>query len=195
VGHNFAKFCITTLKLPSRGVKVFKNCMGLVNFFKASSLKPPPQLPKKEIEYQKRKIYCSVVWQMWPNFTRSDIHQVALVQACWIRVLTVLHQHRMPSILLLPIFHPSRLIHTLSLSLFSSTLVARFFAHSHAVTTQWSPTPIASRTGRRPLAHRPRVPAPCAFFVRRHPVVVASPISTFPLKLSRSYSSLLIYCY
>ncbi len=60
---------------------------------------------------------------------------------------------------------------------------------------QWSPTPIASRTGRRPLAHRPRVPAPCAFFVRRHPVVVASPISTFPLKLSRSYSSLLIYCY
>ena len=39
--------------------------------------------------------------------------------------------------------------HTHTFSLFSSTLVARFFAHSHAVTTQWTPTPIASKTGRR----------------------------------------------
>ncbi len=76
--------------------------------------------------------------------------------------------------------------HSLSLSLSSSTLVARFFAHSHAVTTQWTPTPIASKTGRKPLSHRPRVPAPRASSVHRYPVPVASPISPIPLKMLRS---------
>ncbi len=76
------------------------------------------------------------------------------------------------------------LSHTLTLSSF--TLIARFFAHSHAVTTQWTPTPIASKTGRKLLAHRPGVPTTRASFVHRHPVLVASPISPIPLKMSRS---------
>src|SRR6266702_4292035 len=80
--------------------------------------------------------------------------------------------------------------HTLSLTLshFSSTLVARFFARSHAATTQWTPTPIASKTGRRPLAHRLRVPASRASFVHRPFVHVASPILPIPLKLSSRFA-------
>src|SRR6266702_1562563 len=89
----------------------------------------------------------------------------------------------------LPLSLPSY-THTLSLTLshFSSTLVARFFARSHAATTQWTPTPIASKTGRRPLAHRLRVPASRASFVHRPFVHVASPILPIPLKLSSRFA-------
>ncbi len=117
-----------------------------------------------------------------------------------IRFPTASHEHRTPSILSLPISHPSRLTdtdtdththtHTLSLSLTfppPSSLVSSPIHTSSRRNGRRSP--IASRTGRRPLAHRPRVPAPRASFVHRHPVVVASPISTFPLKLSRCFAS------
>ncbi len=78
--------------------------------------------------------------------------------------------------------------HTLTLSHFSSTLIARFFAHSHATTMQWTPMPIASKTGCRLLAHRAHVPTPCASFVHRPFVHVASPILPIPLKLSSRFA-------